>query len=176
MPSAPDPHADNASGPLRVAIIGAGITGVNLALGLQARGVNYTIYERAPGFREIGAGIGFSPNAERAMGLLDPGVLAAFKTVANPNGEDYFQWVDGHGTDELMFRLHVGKDGFQGCRRSDVLEEWARLIPARRVKFGRQIDGLDEGRDGVVIMKFTDGSREEADVGRSTLCSSVLLR
>ncbi|KAK3389142.1 hypothetical protein B0H63DRAFT_463062 [Podospora didyma] len=161
MPSAVRP--DTASGGLRVAIIGAGITGINLALGLQARNVSYTVYERAPGFREIGAGIGFSPNAERAMGSVNPEVLQAFRRVANPNGEDYFQWVDGHDTAELLFRLHVGKDGFQGCRRCDILEEWAKLIPPERVEFGKEIDCVTEDAKGLVI-QFKDGTADTADV------------
>lgn len=63
---------DNAG--IHVAIVGGGITGVILALGLQHRGVSYTLYERAAAFNEIGAGIGFSPNAERALRLVDPRV------------------------------------------------------------------------------------------------------
>lgn len=152
--------------PLHVAIVGAGITGLNVALGLQARGVSYSVYERAPGFREIGAGIGFSPNAERAMGALGRDVLAAFKRVANPNGEDYFQWMDGYQTGELIFKLHVGTDGFQGCRRCDVLEEWAKLVPAGAVHFGKEIDTISEPSTdgGKLTLRFRDGTAALADV------------
>lgn len=158
---------------LNIAIIGGGITGVNLALGLEHRRnqnpnlttkLNYTIYERAPGFREIGAGIGFSPNAERAMGVLSPDVLSTFKRVANPNGEDYFQWINGN-SDELLFKLYCGKDGFQGCRRSDILEEWAKLIPPNRVHFSKTVDTVSEPpSQGPIKITFTDGSTAHADV------------
>ncbi|KAK4188881.1 salicylate hydroxylase [Podospora australis] len=154
--------------PFEVAIIGAGIVGVTLSLGLLARNIPFTLYERASSFREIGAGIGFSPNAERAMGLLSPDILSAFKRVANPNGEDYFQWVDGFSSDQnkLMYKLHVGKDGFQGCRRSDILEEWAKLLPANRVQFGKEISSLiDSGtNNGGVRLEFTDGTSAKASV------------
>ncbi|KAK3353951.1 hypothetical protein B0T25DRAFT_503089 [Lasiosphaeria hispida] len=150
----------------RVAIIGAGIAGINLAIGLQARNVPFTLYERAPEFREIGAGIGFSPNSERAMALLDPEILASFKRIANPNGEDYFQWNDGHVTDELIFKLFVGKDGFQGCRRSDVLEEWAKLVDPSSIQFNKQIDTLSDPASAgdPVEMRFTDGTSATASV------------
>ena len=147
--------------PLHVAIIGAGITGVNLALGLQARSVSYTIYERAPCFGEIGAGIGFSTNAERAMGALHPDVLAAFKRIANPNGEDYFQWVDGHESGSLIFKLYVGKDGFQGGRRSDILEAWANLIPPSSVRFSKELDTITDGSP--LTLHFKDGTTARAD-------------
>lgn len=164
---------------LNVAIIGGGITGITLALGLSARGVRWTVYERAPALREIGAGVALSPNAERAIRILDPRAHAAFKRVAAPNGEDYFQWVDGT-TDQLLFCLAIRGDGpeaFEGCRRSDFLEELAKLIAEDeaqgngQVKFGKAIDniedveGEDEDEDGRVILTFKDGTSAEADVG-----------
>ncbi|GLA89626.1 hypothetical protein AtubIFM56815_004113 [Aspergillus tubingensis] len=85
-----------------VAIIGAGITGITLALGLLSRGIPVRVYERARDFHEIGAGIGFTPNAEWAMKVVDPRIHAAFKRVATPNASDWFQWVDAFnetGTD-----------------------------------------------------------------------------
>lgn len=60
------------------------------------------VYERARDFHEIGAGIGFTPNAEWAMKVVDPRIHAAFKRVATPNASDWFQWVDAFnetGTD-----------------------------------------------------------------------------
>ncbi|AEO58351.1 hypothetical protein MYCTH_2305618 [Thermothelomyces thermophilus ATCC 42464] len=153
--------------PLHVAIIGAGIAGVSVALGLQARGVSYTIYERAPGFREIGAGIGFSPNAEHAMRSLNPDMFAAYRRVANPNGEDYFQWVDGYETNELIFKLHVGKDSFLGGLRSTFLDEWSQLIPSSAVQFDKHLDTItkpapDSPSDKLLI-HFTDGTTAAAD-------------
>ncbi|KAK1758773.1 salicylate hydroxylase [Echria macrotheca] len=167
MPAATnlDPTTSDVSPDFRVAIIGGGITGINLALGLQARGVRYTLYERAPGFREIGAGIGFSPNAERAMIALDPAVQAAYKRSANPNGEDYFQWIDGHASDTLLYKLHVGRDGFQGGLRSAILEEWAKLVrdPDEHVRFGKTVDTITDGASDLTI-HFSDGTTATADV------------
>jgi len=79
-----------------VAIIGGGITGLALAIGLLQRNIKFMIYERARTFREIGAGIGFNPNAERAMMALNPALHTAFRKVAAQNDEDYFYYVDGY--------------------------------------------------------------------------------
>ncbi|KAK4121484.1 FAD/NAD(P)-binding domain-containing protein [Parathielavia appendiculata] len=154
-----------------IAIIGAGITGINLALGLQARNVSFTLYERHSEIRDIGAGIGFSPNAERAMSLLHPEILTAYKRVANPNVEDYFHWVDGYDSDELIYKLHVGKDGFQGGRRSDILEAWATLIRPTSVVFSKnladilhnEICDVDGNKTTKLILSFTDGTTTTAD-------------
>jgi salicylate hydroxylase len=57
--------------PFHIAIIGGGITGLVLALALTKRRIPCTIYERAPSFGEIGAGVAISVNAARALSLCD---------------------------------------------------------------------------------------------------------
>ncbi|KAL2267939.1 hypothetical protein VTJ83DRAFT_5216 [Remersonia thermophila] len=154
---------------LHVAIVGAGITGVVLALGLQARGVSCTVYERrgpTPQDRVSGAGIGFSPNAERAMGMVHPGVLAEFKRVATPNGEDLFQFVDGY-TDRLLYALPVGTSGFQGGLRHDFLNAWLNLFREGVVRYDKELDTIiatkTRGSDRLVLV-FNDGTSASADV------------
>lgn len=163
--------------PFQLAIIGGGITGVTLALGLLRRGIDFRIYERAREFGEIGAGIGFTPNAERAMLKLDPRVHAAFKAVATPNGDpqnttDWFQWVDGYHSDgdsteeELLFKMYLGKRGFEGCNRADFLNELIKCIPEKYVVFNHQLDTvIDRGDDRRLLLKFVDGTEKEADAG-----------
>lgn len=151
---------------IHVAIIGGGITGVILALGLQKRGVDYTLHERASAFTEIGAGIGFSPNAERALQVVDPEIYRAYKRVTSTSdAEEYFQWIDGYKTNEVAARLLIGVDAFQGGRRYDFLEEWSKLIDGDKVKFGKDLVSVDHKSDGRVSLQFKDGSIEESDIG-----------
>jgi 2-polyprenyl-6-methoxyphenol hydroxylase-like FAD-dependent oxidoreductase len=66
-----------------IAIVGAGIGGLALALGLHQRGVGSRIYESAPELKELGVGITILPHAMRelsALGLQDKIVAAG---VAN---------------------------------------------------------------------------------------------
>ncbi|KAI1102453.1 FAD/NAD(P)-binding domain-containing protein [Jackrogersella minutella] len=150
---------------IHVAIIGGGITGVILALGLQKRGVNFALYERAPAFTEIGAGIGFSPNAECALKVIDPEVYRVYKQVAPPSQEEeYFSWVDGYRTNEIAARLRIGVDAFQGGRRADFIEAWSELIAKDNVKFNKDLVSIDNKDDGMVSLVFKDGTVEEADV------------
>lgn len=160
--------------PPHIAITGAGITGLCLAAGLQARNIPFTIYERAPHSSAAagggGAGIGLSPNAERAMEQLAPCVRAAYERVANPNGEDYFQWVDGLSR-EVVFRLFVGEGCFRGCRRGDLLDGLMADLPEGRVRFGKAlrevvdvgVEGKEQG--GGVRLLFEDGTEAVADAG-----------
>jgi salicylate hydroxylase len=49
--------------PFNLAIVGGGISGLSLAITLLEYGIDLTIYEAAPHFGEIGAGVAFGPNA-----------------------------------------------------------------------------------------------------------------
>lgn len=172
-------------GKLHVAIIGGGVAGVSLALGLQTRGVSFTLYERASAITDVGAGIGLSANAERAMLLLDRDptgngpVAGAFRRILTPNGLDYFQWVDGLRTNEVRSKLYVGKDGFPGCRRSDLVEAMVAGIKpggCGRVELGKQLVNVQQdepsepsgqqqaGRRRPIEMTFADGTTARADV------------
>jgi len=174
---------------LQVAIIGGGITGLSLAVGLLRRGVSFTIYERASSFRELGAGIGFSPNAEVAMKLLDPAVLHAFKEVAVQNSSDWFQFVDGaHYSskhegklptdyeEDIVYKIYCGERGYEGCRRSDFLEKLAALIPEDTVKFEKTVVSVVEpDGDGPLVLRFEDGTTAETDVGKFGISRSAKL-
>ena len=152
--------------PLQVAIVGGGITGLVLAIGLQARGVDFTIYERASGFREIGAGFSLSPNARAALKALDPAMLDAFKKVATPSSDERLQWVDGFRSDESVFSMDQPEGGFIGCRRADFLELLVLLVPPDKVQLSKELDELTVREDGMTVLAFKDGSTAVADTGQ----------
>lgn len=65
--------------PFSIAIVGGGIGGLCLAVALDSHNVPVHVYEAAPAFTEIGAGVGLGPNALRAMALLSPAVFQGYK-------------------------------------------------------------------------------------------------
>jgi len=72
---------------ITIAICGGGIGGLSLAIGLLRHPqLSIHIYEAAPAFAEIGAGISFGPNAIRAMSLIDPKVREAYERRCTSNG------------------------------------------------------------------------------------------
>lgn len=152
---------------LDVAIVGGGITGMTLALGLLRRNLHPTIYERARGFQEIGAGIGFTANAERALKELDPRTHDHFRAVATRNQDDWFRYVDG-ATEQLVCKMYLGERGFEACRRSDFQKGLVDLLPSGCVRFGKNlVEVRDDENGGKVELRFEDGSIERADVGKS---------
>ncbi len=70
-----------------VAIVGGGIGGLALALGLlKYDHIDVQVYEAAHTFGEIGAGVAFGANTQRALKLIGPHAWEAFEKHATPNG------------------------------------------------------------------------------------------
>lgn len=68
-------------GEQKIIIAGAGIGGLTAALALSRCGLNVALIEREDGFREVGAGIQLSPNANHVLREL--GVLSKFEGHAS---------------------------------------------------------------------------------------------
>jgi salicylate hydroxylase len=67
-----------------LAIVGAGIGGLTLALSLLRQGCQVQVYEQAPELLELGAGVQLGPNGSRILielglerALLEKGVIQA---------------------------------------------------------------------------------------------------
>jgi salicylate hydroxylase len=173
-------HTNGSGEPIEIAIVGGGIVGVILALGLIKRNINVTIYEQSRGFRELGAGVAFTSNAIKAMGILDPRIVDALKRVATPNGDpenptDYLRFVDGYTkdskdpndtTEKVLFTLYTGYRGFAGAHRGHLMNEIVKLMPEGRVVFGKRLLSYQDGGEGAkVVLKFADETKAEADAG-----------
>jgi hypothetical protein len=172
---------NGATGPsqLRVAIIGSGIVGVAAALGLLRRNMAVRLYEQAGDFREIGAGVAFTTNAQACMALLSPAILAAMKAVSTKNESAYYTYVDGYRrgpgqTDDdadlsetQLYRLHAGTTGFDACHRAHFLDEMVKHVPEGMVEFGKRFDRyvFDEEREEYTL-RFEDGTSATTDVGK----------
>jgi flavin-dependent dehydrogenase len=81
-----DPLRDSIMGK-KLIIAGGGIGGLAAALALILSGFEVAVYERAPAFTEIGAGMSLWPNATRvlhSLGVLDE-VLASGEPVTQFN-------------------------------------------------------------------------------------------
>jgi salicylate hydroxylase len=78
----------------RVAIAGAGLAGLTLALALLRRGFAVQVFEQAPALGDVGAGLQLSPNATRCLYAL--GLEPALERVASvPRGKQVRLWSTG---------------------------------------------------------------------------------
>lgn len=173
--------------PFTIAIVGGGIGGVALAIGLAARGVPFHVYESAPSFGEIGAGVTFGPNVIRAMHGLSPAMLRAYArhvtTNEPPELADAFLtyrrgWVpegacgDTREPPEIFNMVNRVQevDGMtfpvRCCvHRAKLLDELVRLLPADSASFNKTFVSATEksgDAEGGVHLSFADGSTATA--------------
>jgi salicylate hydroxylase len=160
-----------------IAIVGGGIGGLALAISLAGRNIPFHIYEAASQFSEIGAGVGFSPNAQHAMHLIDPLVKQAYDRHAAQNfgaeqKDYYFQFrlgMDGRPntrTEGLVAGHLISSPGGPGqgmsmIHRATFLDELAALLPEGCTSFGKRLQSV-EYSDGTATLHFADGTMSEA--------------
>ncbi|KAM3421780.1 monooxygenase [Cercospora zeina] len=77
--------AENGNQDFHVAIVGAGIAGLALAIALHNKGISFTLYEEAKEYSVVGAGIGFGPNGMLSMDLIEPGFRPLYEKVCVGN-------------------------------------------------------------------------------------------
>ena len=174
--------------PFSLAIVGGGIGGLCLAVALDSHHVPVHVYEAAPAFTEIGAGVGLGPNALRAMALLSPGILRGYKRCetshASPEERKRFfnfrygmekPSADGMMAGDLICDLRSESET-SSVHRARFLNELVNLLPPGAASAGKRLTGLDEsGDDDGVLLKFADGTeaRHDAVVGCDGIKSQV---
>jgi salicylate hydroxylase len=172
--------------PLKIAIIGGGIGGLSLLLGILKHGdprvIQPHLYEAAHAFAEIGAGVGFLPNAVRAMYAVDPRLHEAYGRIA-----DEAPQADVNGQKKYVFsKVAMGMDGRGGntskafdqistiyndnklrnVHRAVFLDEMVKLLPGGfeggLVSFKKRCTDIKVQGDGVTVV-FADGTTETVD-------------
>ncbi|EYB24139.1 hypothetical protein FG05_00092 [Fusarium graminearum] len=157
-----------------VAIVGAGIGGLALAMALHKKGISFTLYEDAKEFSAVGAGIGFAPNGMRTMDLIEPGFRPLYEKICVGNkGADaqtiFFEGMlleEGFGCD----RPWVGKSGWghpdyirKSAHRKELLDIMTSFIPKDSVKFSKRLTKIEQSPDGVTL-SFQDGTTANCDI------------
>lgn len=131
-------------------------------------GVPVDVYEAAPAFAEIGAGVSLGPNSTRAMRLIDPAIYDGFLNCATNNGweekKDYwFSFRKGEDrstkTGSKILDLYC-EGGQSSVHRARFLDELVALVPEEIAHFGKRLEDVeDRGKD--VVLRFADGSTVE---------------
>ncbi|KAL6918701.1 hypothetical protein FSST1_002727 [Fusarium sambucinum] len=157
-----------------VAIVGAGIGGLALAMALHKKGISFTLYEDAKEFSAVGAGIGFAPNGMRTMDLIEPGFRPLYEKICVGNkGEDahsiFFEGMlleEGFGRDKPW----VGKSGWghpdytrKSVHRKELLEIMTSFIPKNSVQFSKRLTKIEQRPDGVSL-SFQDGTTANCSI------------
>ena len=153
-----DQHPVAATGG-EVGIIGAGIAGLTLAAALHRAGIDYRVFEQAPEFGEVGAGIQLAPNATRLLRRLG---LTAFLDEVGVRVEAIEMRT--HDTGEIMARTPLGRAAevdfgapYLTVHRADLHRGLTTLIDPGRVRLGTPCTTIVE-EPASVALRFADGT------------------
>lgn len=160
----------------RFAVIGAGLGGVAVAVLLKQAGYQVTVYEQAPEFSRLGAGIHIGPNVMkifRRMGIEE-------KVSLMSSHPDFWFSRDGE-TGEYMSRIPLGQyalDNYGAAyvtvHRGDLHDVMLSPLDSQDVIFNKSLVTVEDTGDEV-IMTFADGTEAKADfvIGADGINSKV---
>src|SRR5215831_16546710 len=149
---------------LSVAIVGAGIGGLTVALALLRSGIEVRIYEQASRFARIGAGIQQTPNAVkvlRILGLEEQLRRVAFRPLTALNRE----WDTGAVTNEYSLGAEIEwRFGAPHLllHRGDLHDVLTAAVPRKAIHLNHKLVGVEQGRTDVKLF-FANGARARAN-------------
>lgn len=159
----------------RIAVVGAGLGGLCVALALRRQGFDVDVFEQAPELGEFGAGINVSPNAVRvfeALGLSQRLHDASYQ----PAGIAWRSSADG--SLQKVLPLDTARQRFGApyyvIHRSDLHRLLAEAVPESSLHLNKRCTHV-ELRDCSVELSFADGTSHEADlvIGSDGIRSTV---
>ncbi len=153
------------SGSKRIAVIGAGLGGLSAAGFLQRAGFAVKVYEQAPAFSRIGAGIILSANVIKVLRRLglEPGLIAAgiksksYVSRAWDTGEVMAEFVFDAGAER-----HYGGP-YVHIHRGDLHAVLARGVAPGTIAFNHALVDLREAGESLQLV-FANGAAAEADI------------
>lgn len=148
-----------------IAVIGAGLGGMTAAGLLQRAGFSVRVYEQAPAFSRIGAGIHLSSNVMVVMRRL--GIETALSDIGlHPDAFVSRQWDTGEILFELPFdaahEAHYGA-AYINVHRGDLHAVLESALSPGTVAFGKRLTDLAQAGDGLAL-RFADGDSATADL------------
>ena len=161
----------------RVAVIGAGIGGLTLALELHAAGIECQVFEAVPELSAVGVGINLLPHATRELSRLGLGEELASVAVA-PRESVYFNRFGQHIHTEQIGRA-AGYDWPQlSIHRADLQAVLARAVRARlgehSVVTGHRCERVDQDERGVTVrLTRAEGSRTRVRADAAVGCDGI---
>lgn len=155
-----------------VAIIGAGIGGVALAVACLHRGIPFTIYERDNSFNERSQGYGLTlqqaSKAIEGFGIskLEKGVVSTRHLVHKPDGKVVAEWgmrkwlQNSEKQPPKKTNIHIARQSL----RSAFIEQ---LGGNDKIKWGHQLIDFNENQSGKIDLSFQvngESKIEKADI------------
>ncbi len=149
----------------RIAIIGAGLGGAACAALFQRAGYHVDVFEQAPQFNRLGAGIHLGPNCVRILNHIGIGPQI-LEIAVRPAAWNSLMWDSG----ECLFSLPLREVAEQRygaayvtMHRGDMHSLLIDAVLPSAIQFGKRLVDLDQDAS-CVRMSFADGSSASADI------------
>jgi len=146
---------------ISLAIVGAGMGGLAAAATLRQAGFDVHVYEQAPAFARVGAGVQMMPNSMkvlRGIGVEAPLRRVAFQPYSHLNRE----WDTGRVIRELPMPEDMFGAPYLCMHRADLHNALLSTVPPEIVHLDKKLVGLDQS-PSTVELRFADGTRAQAD-------------
>ena len=148
---------------MKAAIIGGGISGLAMALAFEKTGQDYTLYEKAEGLNEVGAGIWISVNALKVFEwtgtvqkLIEKSVTLEKLSITDQ------QFNPLQNIDQQAIKQKTGYSN-ASIHRAVLQKCLYDEVPPGKINMGYEVESLETTADGKVILHFTNGKQAQPD-------------
>lgn len=149
----------------RIAVVGAGLGGAATAALLLQEGFNVHVYEQAPSFTRLGAGIHVGPNVMKVLRRI------GIEDEMNRQGSRPDFWYSRHWeTGDVLAQIPLGDYAVKNygasyltVHRGDFHEMLIKALPSEALSFNKSLTKVED-RGNVVVLTFADGTIAEADI------------
>ncbi len=147
---------------MQAIVIGGGIGGLTTAIALEKRGYKVEVYESAPEFRPVGAGLGLAANAVKAFGHLGimEKVLKAGQLIPKMQILEHTGRIISE-VNSLEISAKYGIDNF-AVHRADLHEVLLSQLQRSKLFTNKKAEKFEQNSKGVEV-SFTDGSTATGD-------------
>lgn len=140
-----------------LAIIGGGICGLTAAIALAGKGINVPVFEAAPQFSAVGAGIGLAPNALLALEHIN--MLDRIREIGFPISR--FAILDEKGEtltrNEVLPHQNNGHPDILTLHRADLHHVLVSGLNSETLYTGKRLKSVKQSYHDV-FLEFEDGS------------------
>ncbi len=148
----------------KVAIIGAGLGGLAVAIALRKQGIDAQVYEKAHSLRPVGAGLTLFPNGLNSLEAIAPGIVDYLKQAASQTRVTTFKKSTGEiiAQNSITLMKKYGQP-MLNIRWSRLQEILTAALPSDVIHLNHRCIGFDQ-LDNAVKVSFDHGEIVQADL------------